>query len=133
VAAASANESASVGSSVISSEEAEKILQKSFELYPTRVPHEMDINEFKKLLREANITTTKFTTLDVEVIFRKTLAKVESLDPGNHLASGVIFGKRFTFPVFQQIAVPLVAQTRRCIIDDLVALFKIHLEKAHAL
>lgn len=129
---AAVKESLLVTSSVASSEEAETIMEKVFELFATRVKGEMDVNEFKKLIRETNVATTKFTTLDAEIVFRKTLAKVESLGASSPLAAGVIFGKRITFPVFQQVAVPLTAQTRRCLIDDLITLFKAKLENSNS-
>jgi hypothetical protein len=102
---------------------AEIILEDVFLEY-CHVPGEADINDCKKMFREQNLLSKKFTTVDVDTVFRKAVAKVMSSEEDNPLREGVIFEKRMTYPVFRAEVVGPAAKKRGITLDQFLEMLK---------
>lgn len=90
---------------------AEHSLHDLFDLYCSP-PGEMDINFFKKFMRETYTLTKKFTVNDADGLFKKVVAKASTSPQTSLMGQGVFFGKRIDFYVFYHSAIPLVAKAR---------------------
>lgn len=101
----------------------EIILEEVFEEY-CLVVGEMDASSCKKMFRENNLLSKKFTAVDVDIIFRKSIAKILSSPDDNPLREGVVFEKRVTYPVFRSEIVGQAAHKRNMTLDDFLELLK---------
>lgn len=101
----------------------ELILEEVFQGYCT-VPGEIDASTCKKMFRENNVLSKKFTAVDIDIIFRKAVAKILASADDNPLRDGVIFEKRVTYPVFRAEIVGQAAHTRGMTLDAFLDLLK---------
>ena len=122
-------ESVEVKETLLSEEESDQILKSAYDDY-CRVPEEMDANDFKKMCRELSINTKKFTALDVDTVFKKTIVNVEALNDGDVLKDGVVFGgKRIKFKVYRNITIGLTARARGATLDELISIIRENFKK----
>lgn len=101
----------------------EIILEEVFQEY-CAIPEEIDASGAKKMLRENNLLSKKFTTVDVDIIFRKTIANILAGPEESPLRNGVIFEKRINYEVFRSEFIGSVAKMRNLTLDDLLELLK---------
>lgn len=90
---------------------AEHSLHDLFDLYCSP-PGEMDVNLFKKFMRETYTLTKKFTVNDADGIFKKAIAKATASPATSLMGQGVFYGKRINFYVFYHSVIPVVAKAR---------------------
>ena len=109
-------------------DEVDAIIHKVFIAF-CKLPDEMDMNDFKKMCRELELSHRKFTSTDAEMVFRRSIAKVEALPEGNALKAGVIFGKRVNYDVFREVVIGATAHARATALDDIVLILRDNLEK----
>lgn len=92
-------------------EVAEQALHDLFDHY-CNPPGEMDVNFFKKFMRETYTVTKKFTVNDADTVFKKTIAKATAAPDTTQLRKGVFYGKRINFYVFFHTSIPMTATAR---------------------
>ncbi len=107
---------------VLSKEDIEKIVHNAFDKF-SAIPNEMDVNNFKKLVRDLNIHHRKFTVSDAEMLFRRSLAQIEA-QADSPFKNEVISGKRISYTLFRNVILPSTARARGTGIDDLVEIFQ---------
>lgn len=91
----------------------------AFEMFcKQKTPGEMDIRDFVKLWRDLKVLTRRFSSVEVESIFRKTVAKLQSLDDCDPLKECLFFGKRINYVAFRCISFAMVANGRSMTVDD---------------
>jgi hypothetical protein len=102
---------------------AEIILEEIFSEF-CAVPGEIDASGIKKMFRENNLLSKNFTTLDVDTVFRKAIAKVMSSEEDNPLRAGVFFEKRMNYTVFRAEVIGPAAHKRNLTLDKFLELLK---------
>jgi hypothetical protein len=101
----------------------EVILEIVFEEY-CRIPHEMDVDGCKKMFREMKLITNHFTTIDVEIGFRRGLTSIDVLPDDDPLKENIFFGKRANFNAFRSAIIGILAQMRGITLDALLEILK---------
>ena len=84
-------------------------------------PEEMDIRDFVKLWRDLKVLTRRFNSVEVESIFRKTIAKLQSLEDTDPLKECLFFDKRINYVAFRSISFGMIAKGRSMTVDDLAS------------
>lgn len=101
-------------------------LQLAFDHFATCGDGEMDVRGFVRFAKDLKFLTRRFTTVDVENIFRKAIAKIQSLAEDDPLKKAVFFNKRINFIAFRSVAVGALAFGRSMTVDDLMGHVLLH-------
>lgn len=67
------------------------------------------------------VLTKRFTNVEAEVLFRKVVAKLQSLNDADPLKECLIFDKRINYVAFRSVAFALVAKSRSMTVDELAS------------
>lgn len=78
----------------------------------------MTIHDFVKFCKDLKVLTRRFTSVQAENIFRKSVAKLQSLEDGNPLKDCLFYDKRINFLAFRSIAVVMLAKERSMTLDE---------------
>ena len=107
---------------MLSTDDIDNIVHHVFDKFSS-IPNEMDVNDFKKLVRDLNIHQRKFTVSDAEMLFRRSLVQIETQSDIS-LKNGIISGKRINFTVFRNVILPSTARARGTGVDDFVIILR---------
>ena len=105
----------------------DELLQQAFVTH-THPAGEMDINNFKRFCVEFHLLSKKFTIVDAEMAFRKTLALVNARPLSDVLQEGIIFGKRITFDVFKIEAIGVLSKEKSIHVIELRSIIEKEIE-----